>query len=66
MVNSAAIRLDLYCQKNEISDNTISDIGGTGILLAGYGPGTKDANKNNVVVNNEIQSLNYSLFHLER
>jgi hypothetical protein len=48
------IRLDLHCQKNRIVDNEISHVGAVGILLAGYGPGTKDVNRQNVVSNNWI------------
>ncbi|HIK92676.1 MAG TPA: right-handed parallel beta-helix repeat-containing protein [Planctomycetes bacterium] len=49
-----AIRVDLHGQDNRISGNLIEHIGGTGILLCGYGPGTKDVNKNNLVYNNHI------------
>lgn len=51
---SGAIRVDLHGQQNTISGNRIEHIGGTGILLCGYGPGTKDVNKNNLVYNNHI------------
>jgi len=50
----SAIRLDLYCQKNRVLRNEINHLGGAGILLIGYGPGTKDVNKQNEVVNNHI------------
>lgn len=49
-----AIRVDLHGQKNMISGNVIEHMGGTGILLCGYGPGTKDVNHDNVVYNNHI------------
>jgi hypothetical protein len=52
--SGAAIRLDLHCQKNRILDNEIGHIGGVGVLLAGYGPGTKDLNRLNEVSNNWI------------
>jgi len=51
---SGAIRVDLYGQQNTISGNLIEHIGGTGILLCGYGPGTKDVNRENLVSNNHI------------
>lgn len=51
---SDAIRVDLHGQQNKISGNLIEHIGGTGILLCGYGPGTKDVNHNNVIHNNHI------------
>ena len=51
---SGAIRLDLHAQKNTISGNHIEQLGGTGILLCGYGPGTKDVNRENLIYNNPI------------
>jgi hypothetical protein len=48
------VRLDLYCQNNKIAHNVISETGGMGVLLAGYGPGFKDVNKNNTVLDNDI------------
>ena len=50
----SAIRLDLHCQKNKIYNNEINHLGGAGILLIGYGPGTKDVNNGNEVINNHI------------
>lgn len=54
---SGAIRVDLHGQHNTLSGNLIEHLGGAGILLCGYGPGTKDVNKNNVVYNNHIHHL---------
>ena len=51
---SGAIRVDLHGQQNKISGNLIEQMGGAGILLCGYGPGTKDVNRNNLVYNNHI------------
>ncbi|MCM2369792.1 right-handed parallel beta-helix repeat-containing protein [Aporhodopirellula aestuarii] len=51
---SGAIRVDLHGQQNRIVDNVIEHMGGAGVLLCGYGPGTKDVNKNNLVSNNHI------------
>ncbi|MDQ8189768.1 right-handed parallel beta-helix repeat-containing protein [Roseibacillus persicicus] len=51
---SGAIRLDLHAQQNQITGNHIEQMGGAGILLCGYGPGTKDLNHHNVVFNNHI------------
>jgi hypothetical protein len=42
-----AIRLDLYAQKNRIEGNEIRYMGQGGIMLIGYGPGTKDVNRQN-------------------
>ncbi|VGO19710.1 right-handed parallel beta-helix repeat-containing protein [Pontiella sulfatireligans] len=51
---SGAIRVDLHGQNTTISGNHIEYMGGAGIVLAGYGPGTKDVNKNNLVYNNHV------------
>ena len=48
------IRLDLHCIGNRIVSNDIYNVGGAGILLAGYGPGTKDVNRRNEIINNSI------------
>ena len=50
----SAIRVDLHGQHNAIAGNVIEHIGGAGILLCGYGPGTKDVNRENLVFNNHI------------
>ncbi len=52
-----AIRVDLHGQQNKISGNLIEHIGGAGILLCGYGPGTKDVNRKNIVFNNHIHHV---------
>ena len=51
------IRVDLHGQKNVIANNHIEHLGGAGILLAGYGPGTKDVNTHNQVYNNHIHHI---------
>ena len=51
---SGAIRVDLHGQNNSIAGNVIEHVGGTGVLLCGYGPGTKDVNRKNLVYNNHI------------
>ncbi|MFC2090026.1 right-handed parallel beta-helix repeat-containing protein [Bacteroidota bacterium] len=60
---SGAIRVDLYGMKNEISGNKIEHMGGGGILLCGYGPGTKDVNKGNLVYNNHIHHVGQIIWH---
>lgn len=52
--SGTGIRLDLYCQKNRVTGNEIGHTGAVGVMLGGYGPGTKDVNKQNVVSNNWI------------
>lgn len=60
---SGAIRIDLHGQRNTISNNKIEHIGGGGILLCGYGPGTKDVNKNNFIYNNHIHHVGETYWH---
>lgn len=52
-----AIRFDLHAQKNRVTGNHIEGIGGTGILFSGYGPGTKDVNRENIIINNHIHHV---------
>lgn len=52
-----AVRLDLHCQSNRVVGNHIEHVGGVGVLLAGYGPGTKDVNRDNEVANNYIHDI---------
>lgn len=49
-----AIRLDYYAQGNRIEGNEMRNLGQGGIVLFGYGPGTKDVNKANEILNNHI------------
>jgi hypothetical protein len=60
---SGAIRVDLHGIGNTISNNHIEQMGGGGILLCGYGPGTKDVNKRNVVYNNNIHHVGEIYWH---
>jgi hypothetical protein len=60
---SGAIRVDLHGIGNAISSNHIEHMGGGGILLCGYGPGTKDVNKKNVVSNNQIHHVGEIYWH---
>ena len=53
----SAIRLDLHAQNININNNMIDFVGHMGILLCGYGPGTKDVNKNNSITNNLIHHV---------
>ncbi len=57
------IRVDLYGKRNEIMNNTLEDLGGTGILLCGYGPGRKDVNRGNIVRNNDIARVGRLFWH---
>lgn len=60
---SDGVRMDLYCQDITVEGSTFTNLGGTGILLSGYGPGKKDVNKNNVIRNNEITKVGQLFLH---
>jgi len=59
----SAIRLDLHAQNITIKNNLINNVGHMGVLLAGYGPGTKDVNKNNTIKNNIIFECGQIVWH---
>lgn len=59
----SAVRLDLHCQNIRVDGNEIGDLGGGGILLIGYGPGTKDVNRKNTIVNNHIYEIGRLYWH---
>lgn len=48
------VRFDFYSQKNKVINCRFNNLGGTAILFAEYGPGLKDVNKQNEIINNEI------------
>ena len=54
---TAGVRLDLQASENRIEGNRFSYLGEHGIALCGYGPGTKDVNKRNQVLNNRIDHI---------
>ena len=60
---AAGVRLDLHCRDNTIDRNTFEHLGGVGVLLAGYGPGTKDVNKLNRVTANHIHHIGELYWH---
>ena len=60
---SGGVRLDRYAQNISINNNHIYNLGCTGILLAGYGPGKKDVNKNNEITNNYIHHIGLLIWH---
>ena len=60
---AAGVRLDLHCRENAIDGNTFEHLGGVGVLLAGYGPGTKDVNKLNHITANHIHHIGELYWH---
>ena len=65
VVNSASggVRFDLHCRGNRVAGCEIGYIGGTGVLLQGYGPGTKDVNHGNVIIDNHIHHNGEDWWH---
>ena len=57
------VRLDLHCQQITITNSLLSYLGGTGVLLSGYGAGTKDVNHHNTVSNNCIHHVGEIYWH---
>ncbi len=53
----AGLRLDLHAQDNRIVDSTFAHLGGAGVVLAGYGPGTKDVNRRNEILRNHLHHV---------
>lgn len=58
-----AIRFDLHAQSNIIKNNLIDYVGGTGILLCGYGPGKINVSKGNRIINNHIHHCGEFYYH---
>lgn len=59
----SGLRMDLHAQRNRVEDCEFAHLGEGGILLAGYGPGTKDANHHNEIVNNHIHHFSEITWH---
>ncbi len=51
------VRFDLRSIGNEIVNNTFYDLGGSAIVLCGYGPGVVDLNHHNKIINNYIHHI---------
>lgn len=60
---AAGVRLDLHCQRVSIAHCELADLGGAGVLLAGYGLGTKDVNRDNVVADCHVHHIGRLLWH---
>ncbi len=61
--DGAGIRMDLHARENVVEDCEIEQLGGCGIVLAGYGPGTKDVNRGNIIENNHIHHIGLTTWH---
>lgn len=54
---AAGIRCDRRAQRIVIRRNRFAELGGVGVLLAGYGPGTLDENHHNEISHNDIADV---------
>ncbi|MFM9092952.1 MAG: hypothetical protein ACKOUK_14585, partial [Verrucomicrobiota bacterium] len=54
---STGVRLDLHARGIRVAGNRFSRLGGGGIVIAGYGPGTKDVNGGNEIAHNAISHI---------
>ncbi|MDX2432503.1 MAG: right-handed parallel beta-helix repeat-containing protein [Bacteroides sp.] len=59
----SGLRFDLHAQRNVVENCEFAHLGEAGILLAGYGPGTKDVNHHNEIVNNHIHHFSEITWH---
>ncbi|WP_405603946.1 right-handed parallel beta-helix repeat-containing protein [Polaribacter sp. Asnod1-A03] len=59
----SGVRFDLHAQKNKVENCEFAHLGEAGILLAGYGPGTKDVNHHNKIINNHIHHFSEITWH---
>jgi len=59
----SGLRMDLHAQRNRVIDSEFAHLGEAGILLAGYGPGTKNVNHHNDIINNHIHHFSEITWH---
>ncbi|MEX0321877.1 MAG: putative glycoside hydrolase [Puniceicoccaceae bacterium] len=59
----SGVRFDLHAQRNRVVDCEFANLGEAGILLSGYGPGTKDVNHHNEILNNHIHHFSEISWH---
>ncbi len=57
------VRADLFAQNIRVTGSTFRQLGASGVLLCGYGPGTKDVNRGNEISDNEFHDLGTLWWH---
>ncbi|MBL9153967.1 MAG: right-handed parallel beta-helix repeat-containing protein [Verrucomicrobiales bacterium] len=60
---AAGVRLDLHARDNVVTRSEFADLGGVGVLLAGYGMGYKDVNRGNEISHNLIRRIGRVWWH---
>lgn len=51
---SSGLRFDFYSRNNLIAHNKFFKLGGTAILISGFGPGLKNLSSENQIISNEV------------
>jgi hypothetical protein len=54
---SSGVRLDLFARNIRIIGNEFKNLGGAAVVIAGYGPGTKNVSGGNEIAHNSIQFI---------
>jgi hypothetical protein len=54
---SSGVRLDLFARKIRIIGNEFRNLGGAAVVIAGYGPGTKNVSGGNEIAHNSIRFI---------
>jgi hypothetical protein len=57
------VRLRHTSRRNRITGNEFVGCGGGGVLLTGYGPGTRDVNRGNIIADNHIHHCGVFFWH---
>jgi hypothetical protein len=57
------VRLKHAATGNRITENEFVGCGGGGVLLTGYGPGTRDGNRGNIIAGNHIHHCGAFFWH---
>ena len=61
--SGGGLRMDLHAKDNRVERCEFGHLGGTGVLLAGYGPGSKDVNRANTITDCEIHHIGELYWH---
>src|SRR5207249_2366792 len=59
----SGLRLDLHAQRHRIAGNTFRNLGAHGIVVCGYGPGTRDVSGQNRIEANHVHHCGRLLPH---
>jgi len=57
------LRMDFHSQRNRVENCEFAHLGEAGIIMAGYGPGTKDVNHHNDIINNHFHHFSEITWH---